>query len=77
MQRAKRSGVGQLAHGVGDAAPCCQAIVIVLRRKFIGACVAFLDGLFAIPPEHQVGGAQMSISGIMLETPYGKVALTE
>jgi hypothetical protein len=52
-------------------APYCLAIVIVLRRKFIGACVAFLDGLFAIPPEHQVGGAQMSISGITLEALQG------
>jgi hypothetical protein len=65
----RRRRVGQLVYGVGDAAPYCLAVVIVLRRKFIGARGAFLDGLVAIPPEHQVGGArQISISGIMLET---------
>ncbi|HET7886301.1 MAG TPA: hypothetical protein VFL62_08760, partial [Bradyrhizobium sp.] len=45
------------ADGVGDPAPNRCAVVIVLGSKFMGARGAFLEGLIAVPLEHQVGGA--------------------
>jgi len=48
----RRRYVGELALGVGYAPPYCLAVVIVLRRKFIGAREAFLDGIVALSPEH-------------------------
>jgi hypothetical protein len=49
--------------GIGDAAPHRRAVVIILRRKLIGARGAFVEGLLAIAQEHQVVAArQMSIS---------------
>jgi hypothetical protein len=44
------------AYGVGNAAPDYRAVVIILRRKLIGACSAFFEGLVAGALEHQVGG---------------------
>ena len=49
--------VRKQAHGIGDPAPHGLAFVIVLRREFVGACGAFLNGLVAVPLEHEVGGA--------------------
>jgi hypothetical protein len=34
-----------------------RAVVIVLRRQFIGARGAFLEGLGSVPLQHQVGGS--------------------
>ena len=51
-----RRGRRELAYGVGDAAPYCRAVVIVLRRKLIGAGGAFVEGLLAITLEHQARG---------------------
>jgi hypothetical protein len=57
--------VRELAYGVGNAAPDYRAVVIILRRKLIGACSAFFEGLVAGALEHQVGAArQISISDI-------------
>ena len=49
--------VRKLADGIGDPAPDGLAFVIVLRGEFVGACGTFLNGLVAIPLEHEVGGA--------------------
>jgi hypothetical protein len=53
---ARRRRVRELAYGVGDAAPYCRAVVIVLRRKLLGAGGAFVEGLLAITLEHQARG---------------------
>jgi hypothetical protein len=40
------------------SAPGRRAVVIAAGRKFIGTCGALLQGLLAVAPEHEVGGAQ-------------------
>jgi len=55
--RTGRCFVRELAYGVRNAAPHRGAVEIILRRKFIGARGAFLEGLLAVPLQHQVGGS--------------------
>ena len=66
MGPARRRRVRELAYGVGDAAPHRRAVVIVLRRKFIGAGGAFLHGLGPYRFSIRFAARQMSISGITL-----------
>jgi hypothetical protein len=49
--------VRELAHGLGDPAPCRLAVVIVMRGHLVGTRGAFLEGLVAVPLEHEGGGA--------------------
>ena len=57
VERPGRRAVRELAHGIGDPAPHRLAFVIVLRGEFVRARGAFLNGLVAVPLEHEVGGA--------------------
>jgi hypothetical protein len=57
VERTRRCLVRELADGGGDPAPDCCAIVVILRSELIGAPGAFLEGLLAVPLEHQGGGA--------------------
>ena len=52
-----RNPVRELADGVGDPAPDRFTVVIILGSELVGAGGAFLDGLVAVPLEHQVGSA--------------------
>jgi hypothetical protein len=54
--RTRRRRVHEVAYGVGDAAPYCSAVVIILPRKLIGAGGAFVESLLAITLEHQGRG---------------------
>src|SRR5215470_13506260 len=47
----------ELAYGIGDPAPHRFAVAILLRRKFISPRGAFLEGLAAVPLQHEVCGA--------------------
>ena len=67
VQCAGRRHVGEVAHGVGDAVPDRFTTVIVLRRKFIGARCAFLDGL-PYRLSIMLVARQISILGITPET---------
>jgi hypothetical protein len=46
--------VRELANGVGDPAPQGLAVVILPRGEFVGARGAFLNGLVAVPLEHEL-----------------------
>ena len=56
-KKARRRFVGQLSGRGGDPALDGGAVVIVLRSEFIGPGGAFLEGVVAVPFEHQGGGA--------------------
>ena len=56
MGPARRRRVRELAYGVGDAAPYCRAVVVLLSEKLIGARGAFLERFLAIALEHQGRG---------------------
>jgi hypothetical protein len=57
VYRAGRRHIGELAHGIGDAAPHRYAVVIILRRQLLGTRTAFVERLLAIPLKHQGGHA--------------------
>jgi hypothetical protein len=56
MQLPGRCLVCELAYGIADSAPHRFAVLILLRRKFISARGAFLEGLAAVPLQHEVCG---------------------
>ena len=57
MERPGRCVVGELTDRIGDPAPHGLTFVILLPGEFVGARGAFLNGLVAVPLEHEVGGA--------------------
>ena len=57
VYRAGQCHIGELSYGIGDAAPDCRAVVVILRRKLLGARGAFVERLLAVPLEHQGGRA--------------------
>src|SRR3954447_15128076 len=59
MQQASQDHVDQLTDHVSDTAPYCLAIVVFLRRKFIGTSDAFFDGL-----RRSAGQLTQPLSGI-------------
>jgi hypothetical protein len=56
VQCAGRRHVSQLTDCVGDPAPCRLTVEIVVCGQFVGARGALLEGLVAVPLEHQRGG---------------------
>ena len=57
VERPGWRAVRELTDGIGNPAPDGLAFVIVLRGEFVRARGAFLNGLVAVPLEHEVGGA--------------------
>jgi hypothetical protein len=55
VQRAGWHHVGELIHRLGDPAPCCLAVEIVVRGQLVGMRGAFLDSLVTKALEHQLG----------------------
>jgi hypothetical protein len=68
VRRSGRRHVGELAHGLGDPAPCSLTVVIVVRRQVGGARGAFLEGFPPYRLSMRVAARQMSISGITFTT---------
>jgi len=47
----------QLSYRIINSSPYCQARVVTHCCEFVGPCHTFFLGGFAVPLEHQVGGA--------------------
>jgi hypothetical protein len=62
VQRPGRCVVRELTYSVGDPAPHCCAVVIVLGRELVSTRGAFPERLLTVPLEHQVGRA-LAVSG--------------
>jgi hypothetical protein len=56
VQRAGWHHVGELTHRLGDPAPCCLAVEIVVRGQLVSVRGAFLDSPVTKALEHQLGG---------------------
>jgi hypothetical protein len=57
VQRSGRCIVREVRDGGSNPAPGHGAVVIAVRREFVGAGAALLERFLAVALEHQVGGA--------------------